>query len=1311
LTKVWKPKLYDTCEPIILQLSLKQDPVCPPHGLIFNIKVVDNKTSLAIPEATVQLIQTSSILGASQDQVGSLLYTNTTGMVSSTLQSNGTYRVSVSAPGYQDLSQEVSLPESICEDGSLSLTLNLAKEPPIECTDNDKTAIDITVIDIYTGVPVPGVFVDITYVNKTTIPVGPGLRTDDNGEIRLPVAKLGQYVAAINKTSLSPLGPYQPATNMTNLTCCTCPASIYLYLDQISCDSLLNITVRDNITGLERAGARVTLYLTDSVTGPSMQMIENVKITDGSGLVQYIAPINGNYSVTVDLEKYLPKEYAFDLDCDPLNGCECDRDIEVDLEEDFCKNKTYKMMVVDSTNNVIMEGAKVNMIQETHHGPNDLGIFTVDATGEVVLPILGNGHYTIYISMEGYMNLTTTLFVAVTPEECEFLAPFDLVPLKKPTPGCVEISLTWGEDPQDLDLFSYRVHEFVTDDQCETFYCDGKDPCSGIKFLNDTKTGGNTGTETITYCGVDDYSNMVWVDDRSGLGASLIDSEAKLIITSDEKTQEVTLRPAEGQQPGDRYWLAGCLTTNSRYNTFDFLVLNQFTTGKPDIEQPLHCHSRTTLDNNPSTPRANIHVSVSTSQGAPLSGAMVSLSTVMETYSRTTEEDGQLVLPVTEEGPFSLIAQLDGYVPERLNFSLYCNDVEFECETRVAVTMISLEEDGGLRIKLNWEGEESRDLDIHLVQVASEEPRELCQTYWNNMAGCSDTELDQNLGVDQGGNQDNFEILDSKAETITVANLAAKQNLKFLVFVDDNTATGADLSQVKPQLTITQGNKVVGAQMPVLPPSEAGSRFWTVGAIETSGSSFRFVKASSWSIESPWTKSAILVDNILAGNTNVETDIFCQGIKLNVAVIDALTHQRQAGGTVSITRLSEDDEQVITTSAAIDAQGELKVPISEAGHYEVHVEGAGYISARQSMFVECHPADCAVCSPSVTVPLSPALAANQLRLTLGGEKNLKDLELYATLRDDSVSCVTTPDQLTDCDGVDLVTGAGDQGVQTITFNQPSDENPAVYTLFARWNAPAGQDKKVLSDMKAWMSLSNGTIMEEIDMDMSEYGGEKHWFAGCLLLSGTDKDSGYQLRPLNIFLSERPDEEMADYCLETFGLQPRGIEWEGQCTIDNPSRVLSVNFGNSKYNTPAYCTAKCRSHKYKYAGVQYTTECFCGNTPPDADLIVADKECSRTCPGDSKKICGGTWRQNVYATGYEDGAPFPPGHSCDCSYTLGGCKISRAPPAGYACKCKYKGWWSCKGSLRLCGQKEECPAKCKSKTCCKKGQGDCGGYWW
>jgi len=611
------------------------------------------------------------------------------------------------------------------------------------------------------------------------------------------------------------------------------------------------------------------------------------------------------------------------------------------------------------------------------------------------------------------------------------------------------------------------------------------------------------------------------------------------------------------------------------------------------------------------------------------------------------------------------------------------------------------------------EGEEPRDLDIHLVQVETKEPRELCQTYWNNMAGCPDTELDQNLGEQLGSHAARIEILDASAETITVAHLAAKDHLRFLVFVDDNTATGADLSLVQPQVTMAQGTKVVSAQMPSLPSTEIGSRFWSVGAIEVVGSSFRFVPSTNtWSIDSPWTKAAILVDNLL-DTEPIVIPSFCEGIQLNVTAIDALTHAGAANSKATVIRLGEDEDQAVIASIVVDANGKASVPITEGGQYDVQVEASGYISASQSIFVECAPEDCAVCAPSIKVPLSPVLGDKQLRLTLGGEQSVNNMDLYAVFRDtDGITCETTPDKDTDCTGVDQVTGAGDKGVQTITFNQLADDTPAVYTIFVEWNAPAGQ-KETLAETKARVTLTDGTITEEIQMKTSKYGGERNWWAGCLIVQKPKKssDHGFTLKPLNAFLTKRPDVEMPDHCLEAFNLQPKGIEWKGQCTIDKRSRVLPVDFGRSKYNTPAYCIAKCKSHKYKYAAVEYSNECFCGNASPEEDLIVADKECNKKCPGDNKQICGGTWRMNTYATGYQDGMPLPPGHSCDCDYTLGGCKISRAPPAGYSCKCKYKGWWSCRGQLRLCGRNEECPAKCKSKTCCKKGQGDCGGYWW
>lgn len=103
--------------------------------------------------------------------------------------------------------------------------------------------------------------------------------------------------------------------------------------------------------------------------------------------------------------------------------------------------------------------------------------------------------------------------------------------------------------------------------------------------------------------------------------------------------------------------------------------------------------------------------------------------------------------------------------------------------------------------------------------------------------------------------------------------------------------------------------------------------------------------------------------------------------------------------------------QVIADQAFPDANGDLSVSLLAAGHYEVQVssglllmekhlhystqvKGPGFMPTRKSIGVQCSPADCSLCAPSVLVPLSPTLTKDQLRLTLGGGPNLESLVSY-----------------------------------------------------------------------------------------------------------------------------------------------------------------------------------------------------------------------------------------------------------------------------------------------------------------------------
>ena len=70
-----------------------------------------------------------------------------------------------------------------------------------------------------------------------------------------------------------------------------------------------------------------------------------------------------------------------------------------------------------------------------------------------------------------------------------------------------------------------------------------------------------------------------------------------------------------------------------------------------------------------------------------------------------------------------------------------------------------------------------------------------------------------------------------------------------------------------------------------------------------------------------------------------------------------------------------------------------------------------------------------------------------------------------------------------------------------------------------------------------------------------------------------------------------------------------------------------------------------------------------------------------------------------------------GGECDCDYSSGGCKVSKPAPQGKACKCSYKGFWTCGGSVTTCIEPSfpKCKNPDQSAEACLLGAGDCGGY--
>ncbi len=78
------------------------------------------------------------------------------------------------------------------------------------------------------------------------------------------------------------------------------------------------------------------------------------------------------------------------------------------------------------------------------------------------------------------------------------------------------------------------------------------------------------------------------------------------------------------------------------------------------------------------------------------------------------------------------------------------------------------------------------------------------------------------------------------------------------------------------------------------------------------------------------------------------------------------------------------------------------------------------------------------------------------------------------------------------------------------------------------------------------------------------------------------------------------------------------------------RDLNGYMFESKHGmTPALCISVCREKGFAYAGVQYSYQCFCGNSY--GKYGRADN-CDMRCSGNSHKICGGSWANSVYSTG-------------------------------------------------------------------------------
>ena len=89
-----------------------------------------------------------------------------------------------------------------------------------------------------------------------------------------------------------------------------------------------------------------------------------------------------------------------------------------------------------------------------------------------------------------------------------------------------------------------------------------------------------------------------------------------------------------------------------------------------------------------------------------------------------------------------------------------------------------------------------------------------------------------------------------------------------------------------------------------------------------------------------------------------------------------------------------------------------------------------------------------------------------------------------------------------------------------------------------------------------------------------------------------------------------------------------------CAVDNPGRVLADSIVTYEQSTTPYtCTTYCQSKGYKFAGVEYGDECYCGTgfaggVDPQA---ANSSDCNMRCAGSWYYTCGGSWRMQIFTS--------------------------------------------------------------------------------
>lgn len=147
-------------------------------------------------------------------------------------------------------------------------------------------------------------------------------------------------------------------------------------------------------------------------------------------------------------------------------------------------------------------------------------------------------------------------------------------------------------------------------------------------------------------------------------------------------------------------------------------------------------------------------------------------------------------------------------------------------------------------------------------------------------------------------------------------------------------------------------------------------------------------------------------------------------------------------------------------------------------------------------------------------------------------------------------------------------------------------------------------------------------------------GNEHCQFPC---SGNDTEMCGGTGALNMFQNTRPQVTIPPQ-ISNFTYASAGC-WSEPA---DGSRALDGYVNRNPSNSVDSCSYICGLSNFTYFGLEYGTECWCGNEVSPSAVKVDDSKCDVACPGSKNETCGGGLLLNLYNGTYGNSSTFGSG---------------------------------------------------------------------